>query len=99
MSRPCKENDFCSPPPTNKCVDACTLNGKNSTLYTEPINIIFFTVCGVQAVCTASLHRPVCYCMMGWEGDPYDKCTKVTNYYDKCPKVTYPYDKFTKVIC
>jgi len=55
----CEENEFCSPPPENQCVDACTLD-----------------VCGLQAVCSSALHRPVCSCMLGWEGNPYDKCTK-----------------------
>jgi len=55
----CEENEFCSPPPDNKCVDACTLE-----------------VCGAQAVCKAALHRPVCSCPVGYEGNAYDKCTK-----------------------
>eukprot|EP00092_Neocalanus_flemingeri_P002954 GFUD01003160.1.p1 GENE.GFUD01003160.1~~GFUD01003160.1.p1 ORF type:complete len:237 (-),score=83.65 GFUD01003160.1:87-797(-) len=55
----CEENEFCSPPPDNTCVDACTLD-----------------VCGVQAVCTAALHRPVCSCPDGFDGNAYDKCTK-----------------------
>jgi hypothetical protein len=38
---------------------------------------IFFLVCGVQAVCTSALHRPVCSCPDGFEGNAYDKCTKV----------------------
>eukprot|EP00090_Calanus_glacialis_P046329 TRINITY_DN9053_c0_g1_i4.p1 TRINITY_DN9053_c0_g1~~TRINITY_DN9053_c0_g1_i4.p1 ORF type:complete len:233 (+),score=68.04 TRINITY_DN9053_c0_g1_i4:45-743(+) len=55
----CEVNEFCSPPPENKCVDACTLD-----------------VCGVQALCTSALHRPVCSCPDGFEGNAYDKCTK-----------------------
>merc|ERR1712106_735683 len=55
----CEESDFCSPPPGNKCVDACTLD-----------------VCGVGAVCKSALHRPVCSCPDGFEGNAYDKCTK-----------------------
>ena len=27
----CEENEFCSPPPENQCVDACTLDGKDTT--------------------------------------------------------------------
>jgi len=55
----CEETQFCSPPPGNKCVDACTLE-----------------VCGAQAVCKGALHRPVCSCPVGYEGNAYDKCTK-----------------------
>merc|ERR1712228_80550 len=39
----CEENEFCSPPPENKCIDACTLD----------------------------------VCEDGFEGNAYDKCTKV----------------------
>ena len=35
-------------------------------------------MCGAHALCTAALHRPVCACEDGYEGNPYDKCTKVT---------------------
>ena len=35
-------------------------------------------VCGPHALCSAALHRPVCACEDGYEGNPYDKCTKVT---------------------
>ena len=28
----CEENEFCSPPPENKCVDACTLDGEETCL-------------------------------------------------------------------
>jgi len=55
----CEETEFCSPPPDNKCIDACTLE-----------------VCGAKAVCKAALHRPVCSCPVGYEGNAYDKCTK-----------------------
>lgn len=55
----CEETQFCSPPPGNQCVDACTLE-----------------VCGAQAVCKGALHRPVCSCPVGYEGNAYDKCTK-----------------------
>lgn len=34
-------------------------------------------VCGDHALCTAALHRPVCACEDGYEGNPYDKCTKM----------------------
>ena len=34
-------------------------------------------VCGDNALCSAALHRPVCACQDGYEGNPYDKCTKV----------------------
>jgi len=34
-------------------------------------------VCGPHALCTAALHRPVCACEDGFEGNPYDKCTKM----------------------
>jgi len=33
-------------------------------------------VCGDGAVCGARLHRPVCACPDGFEGNPYDTCTK-----------------------
>jgi len=56
----CAENEFCSPPPDNRCLNACSIQ-----------------VCGSLAVCSASLHRPVCSCPHGFHGDPYDRCTKV----------------------
>ena len=34
-------------------------------------------VCGQNAACKAALHRPVCSCEDGFEGNAYDKCTKV----------------------
>ena len=34
-------------------------------------------MCGEGAVCKAALHRPVCSCPDGFEGNAYDKCTKV----------------------
>lgn len=33
-------------------------------------------VCGEGSLCTAKLHRPVCSCPDGYEGNPYDKCIK-----------------------
>jgi len=33
-------------------------------------------VCGEAAVCISKLHRPVCACPDGFEGNPYDTCTK-----------------------
>ena len=28
MHEDCESNEYCTPPPENKCVDACTLDGK-----------------------------------------------------------------------
>jgi len=33
-------------------------------------------VCGDGALCTSKLHRPVCSCPNGFEGNPYDTCVK-----------------------
>jgi len=33
-------------------------------------------VCGDGALCTSKLHRPVCSCPDGFEGNPYDTCVK-----------------------
>jgi hypothetical protein len=38
---------------------------------------LYITVCGSGAVCIAQLHRPVCACPDGFDGNPYDKCKKV----------------------
>lgn len=53
----CETNEYCTPQPENKCVDACTLD-----------------VCGSSALCLTRIHRPVCVCPDGFEGNPYDKC-------------------------
>jgi len=55
----CETNEYCTPPPENKCVDACTLD-----------------VCGSSALCLTRIHRPLCVCPDGFEGNPYDKCEK-----------------------
>lgn len=33
-------------------------------------------VCGSGALCSSKLHRPVCSCPSGFEGNPYDTCVK-----------------------
>merc|ERR1712130_927919 len=57
----CEDSQFCSLEDDNKCVEACT---------------VLEGVCGENAACTAKLHRPVCSCLDGFKGNPYDKCTK-----------------------
>ena len=42
------------------------------------LNYFIISVCGPHAICTAAVHRPVCACEDGYEGNPYDKCTKVS---------------------
>ena len=37
----CEVNEFCSPPPENKCVDACTLDGEETFLTVSIISIQF----------------------------------------------------------
>lgn len=34
-------------------------------------------VCGAMSKCVARLNRPVCTCPDGYEGNPYEECTKV----------------------
>ena len=38
--------------------------------------IFFFTVCAPQAECKARIHRPLCFCPPGYEGNPHVECTK-----------------------
>ena len=33
-----------------------------------------FQVCGPKAECKGRLHRPLCYCPDGYEGNPHVKC-------------------------
>lgn len=41
------------------------------------VNACTLPVCGDHALCSAALHRPVCACEDGYEGNPYDRCTKM----------------------
>ena len=35
-------------------------------------------VCGTGALCLTRIHRPLCVCPDGFDGNPYDKCEEVT---------------------
>lgn len=36
--------------------------------------------CGTNAECRVSQHRPTCYCLDGWGGNPQVQCYKRKNY-------------------
>ena len=70
----CAQHQYCSP--DLRCVNACSTNCRKFTIE-KNILIKIISVCGAHALCTAALHRPVCACEDGYEGNPYDRCTKV----------------------
>ena len=39
-------------------------------------NVLCLKVCGPKAECKGRLHRPLCYCPDGYEGNPNVECTK-----------------------
>lgn len=44
-------------------------------------------ICGLNAMCRAVNHNPICTCLPGYDGDPFDRCSlipepsKPNNYY------------------
>lgn len=36
-------------------------------------------VCGINALCSVTNHRPFCYCKPGFNGNPYDGCSTIAN--------------------
>ena len=45
------------------------------------------TVCGEGSLCKGKLHRPLCYCPKGYEGNPHEICNKVYIY---TPRIIFP---------
>lgn len=47
-------------------------------------------VCGTGALCSSALHRPVCSCPAGYQGNPYDVCTKSPSRVGPTPAPVMP---------
>ena len=78
ISEDCPNAEYCDLK-TNLCKNACSLNGKFSALIKKMcIQFLIFTlsVCAPQAECKARIHRPLCFCPDGYEGNPHVECTK-----------------------
>lgn len=39
----------------------------------------FHDVCAISAKCVAKMHRPICSCPLGHEGNPMVNCTAIRN--------------------
>ena len=40
-------------------------------------------VCAPTALCTTKMHRPICSCPIGLEGNPMENCTAIQTSKDK----------------
>ena len=56
----CEETEFCSPPPDNTCVDACTLDGEDSTLHTLQHNTDCLFQCAAYRQFVQQLYTGQC---------------------------------------
>ena len=46
-------------------------------------------VCGVGAECKGRLHRPVCFCPKGFDGNPHEHCDKVKTYSPAAQRIKF----------
>ncbi len=51
-------------------------------------------VCGTGALCLTRIHRPLCVCPDGFDGNPYDKCEEVQFFYTIGELSAFPYIAF-----
>ena len=78
ISEDCANADYCDLT-TNTCKGACTLNGEEiELLFSQKFakNSCLILVCGERAECRPRIHRPLCYCPPGYEGNPHVKCVE-----------------------
>ena len=90
-SEDCENSEYCNTV-TNICEAACSLKSKLKCYDISSLKIVYnlcyrltsikliyhcFIVCGQDSLCKGKLHRPLCYCPSGYEGNPHEICTKV----------------------